>query len=234
MIRSRSVSLLVSTAAVPLIALVAAACGSSGGRAGASPTPPPTTTAPPATVKVASSSLGQILVDSQGRTLYLFGKDSGTMSTCSGACATAWPPLRATGQPTAGSGANAALLGATPRADGGTQVTYNGHPVYLFIHDQSPGETNGEGLNAFGASWFVLSPAGDQISTPAPSPTTTPPSTTPPPPSTTTPPPPATTPPPPTTTPPRSATTNNGIPQDNGGDHDADNNGGPSDGDGNL
>ncbi len=114
MIRRRSVSLLVSTAALPLVALAAAACGSSGGRAGASPTPPPTTVAAAATVEVASSGSGQILVDSQGRTLYLFGKDSGTMSTCAGACATAWPPLRVTGQPTAGSGANAALTGNHP------------------------------------------------------------------------------------------------------------------------
>jgi hypothetical protein len=179
-------------------------------------------------------------VDSQGHTLYLFGKDSGTISTCTGACAAAWPPLLATGQPTAGSGANAALLGTTSRSDGGTQVTYNGHPVYLFIKDQSPGDTNGEGKNAFGASWFALSPGGNEIRAPA-SPPPLPATTTPPPPVTTTPPPlPATTPPPttppspPTTSPARPPSTNNGIPQGNGGDHDADNDGGPSDGDGNL
>ena len=221
MIRSRTVSLLVSAAAVPLIALAAAACGNSGGAAGASPTPPPTTTVAPATVGVASSGLGQILVDAQGRTLYLFQKDSGTTSTCTGACATAWPPLQATGQSTAGSGASAALLGTTPRSDGGTQVTYNGHPVYLFSHDQNPGDTNGEGVNSFGASWFALSPAGNQISGQAPPPPTTTPATPPPPPVTT----------PPTTAPP---IVHSGIPQGNGGDHDGDNNGGPSDGDGNL
>ena len=220
MIRSRSASLLVSTAAVPLIALAAAACGSSsGGRAGASPTAPPTTTAAPATVGVASSGLGQILVDAQGRTLYLFQKDTGTTSTCTGACATAWPPLRATGQPTAAGGANAALLGTTLRSDGGTQVTYNGHPVYLFFKDQNPGETNGEGVNAFGASWFALSPAGNQISaqvppSPPPPPTTAPP---PPPPPTTVPPPP----PPPATTPP--PTTPPPPPVDNAADDGASN-----------
>jgi predicted lipoprotein with Yx(FWY)xxD motif len=228
MIRSRSVSLLVSAASVPLIALAAAACGNSGGAAGASPTPAPTTTVAPATVGVATSGLGQILVDAQGRTLYLFQKDSGTTSTCTGACATAWPPLQATGQPTAGSGASAALLGTTPRSDGGTQVTYNGHPVYLFIKDHKPGDTNGEGVNAFGAGWFALSPAGNQISGQAP-----PPPTTPPPPPTTTP---ATPPPPPVTTPLTTAPpiVHSGIPQGNGGDHDGDNNGGPSDGDGNI
>ena len=115
MIRSRSVSLLVSAAAVPLVALAAAACGNSGGGAADSPTPAPTTTAAPATVGVATSGLGQILVDAQGRTLYLFQKDSGTTSTCTGACATAWPSLQATGQPTAGSGASAALSGTAPR-----------------------------------------------------------------------------------------------------------------------
>jgi predicted lipoprotein with Yx(FWY)xxD motif len=188
---------------------------------------------------VASSGLGQILVDSQGRTLYLFQKDSGTTSACTGTCAAAWPPLRATGQPTA-SGANAALLGTTPRSDGGPQVTYNGHPIYVFVKDLQPAETNGEGVNAFGASWFALTPAGNPISPQAPPatpPATTPPPTTPPPttaPATT---PPATTPPPPpVTTPPPTAppVTNNGIPRGNGGDHDGDNNGGPNDGDGNI
>jgi hypothetical protein len=142
--------------------------------------------------------------------------------------------LRATGQPTAGSGAYPALLGTNPRSDGGTQVTYNGHPVYIFFKDQNPGDTKGEGVNAFGASWFALSPAGNQISGQAPPPPP-PPTTTPPPPPTTTPPP-TTPPPPPVTTPPTTAppSVQSGIPQGNGGDHDGDNNGGPSDGDGNL
>jgi predicted lipoprotein with Yx(FWY)xxD motif len=163
MTRSRSMTLLASTAAIPVIALAAAACGSGGGGASASPAPPKTTSGAPATVGVANSSLGQILVDSQGRTLYLFQKDSGTSSSCTGACATAWPPVMATGQPTAGSGANAALLGTTARSDGGTQVTYNGHPVYLFSGDHKAGDTNGQGVNAFGASWFALSSAGNQV-----------------------------------------------------------------------
>jgi predicted lipoprotein with Yx(FWY)xxD motif len=160
---------LLTVAAAPLIALTVAACGASGGGSGASPTPPTTPNGQPATVGIASTSLGKILVDSQGRTLYLFQKDSGTTSTCTGACATAWPPLRATGQPAVGSEGNAALLGTTSRSDGGPQVTYNGHPVYLFFQDQKPGDTKGEGVNAFGASWFALSPTGNQVSPPAPS-----------------------------------------------------------------
>jgi predicted lipoprotein with Yx(FWY)xxD motif len=161
MIRNRSIAL--------LIALAAAACGSGSGGAAASPAPPKTTTGPPATVGVGKTGLGQILVDSQGRTLYLFQKDTGTTSSCTGACATAWPPVMATGQTTAGSGANAALLGTTARSDGGTQVTYNGHPVYLFSGDHKAGDTNGQGVNAFGASWFALTPAGNQVTGRAPS-----------------------------------------------------------------
>jgi predicted lipoprotein with Yx(FWY)xxD motif len=158
MIRNRSIALI---SALTLFALAAAACGAS---VNAASSPPKTSTGQPASVGVANSSLGPILVDSQGRTLYLFQKDSGTTSACTAACATAWPPLRATGQPTAGSGANASLLGTTPRSDGGPQVTYGGHPVYLFVHDLKPGDTNGEGVNGFGASWFALSAAGNQVS----------------------------------------------------------------------
>jgi predicted lipoprotein with Yx(FWY)xxD motif len=117
---------------------------------------------------VAKSSLGNILVNSQGLTLYLFQADSGTTSTCFGACATAWPPLRATGQPTAGSGVTASLLGTTPRSDGNPQVTYNGHPLYLYVGDKKAGDTTGQGVTAFGGGWFALSPTGAQV-TSAPS-----------------------------------------------------------------
>ena len=126
--------------------------------------PPKTANGQPATVGVANSGLGKILVDSQGRTLYLFQKDSGTKSACTGACASGWPPLRASGKPTVGSGANASMVGTTTRSDGKPQVTYNGHPLYLFQGDQKPGDTNGQGINAFGAAWFALSPAGNKVS----------------------------------------------------------------------
>jgi predicted lipoprotein with Yx(FWY)xxD motif len=177
MTRTKSASLLGSLALAPLIALAAAGCSSSG--ASPSAAPPGTAGGTPATVAaatvaVANSGLGQVLVNAQGRTLYLFQKDSGTTSACSGACATAWPPLLVSGQPTAGSGANAALLGTSQRSDGGTQVTYNGHPVYLFTQDQKPGDTNGQGVNAFGASWFALTPAGNQVAAAAPSGTSSP------------------------------------------------------------
>ena len=104
-----------------------------------------------ATVGVANSGLGNILVNSNGRTLYLFQKDSGMKSACSGACASAWPPVRANGKPTVGGGANASLVGTTARSDGEPQVTYNGQPLYLYQGDQKPGDMNGQGLTGFGA-----------------------------------------------------------------------------------
>jgi predicted lipoprotein with Yx(FWY)xxD motif len=162
MTRRRPITFLAGAGLIALTAL-AAGCGSGGG-ATAATAPPKTATGAVATVGVANASLGQILVDSQGRTLYLFKKDTGITSTCTGACAAAWPPLLVNGKPTAGSGARASLLGSTMRAEGKTQVTYNGHPLYLFAQDQKPGETNGQGVSAFGAAWFALSGAGAQAS----------------------------------------------------------------------
>jgi predicted lipoprotein with Yx(FWY)xxD motif len=95
--------------------------------------------------------------------VYLFQKDTGTKSTCTGACAAAWPPVRATGKATVGAGLSAAKVGTTPRSDGKPQLTYNGHPLYLYAADAKAGATNGQGVNAFGALWYVLSPAGSAI-----------------------------------------------------------------------
>ena len=167
MTRSRSFTFLASAAAL-LTVLAVAGCG--GGNASGSPAPPKTKDGRLATVGIAKEGLGKILVNSQARTLYLFQKDSGTMSECTGACAVNWPPLRADGAPLVGSGANASILGTTPRSDGKPQITYNGHPLYLFVKDRKPGDTNGEGLTAFGGSWFAVSPAGNQVSAPAASP----------------------------------------------------------------
>jgi predicted lipoprotein with Yx(FWY)xxD motif len=112
--------------------------------------------------------LGTILVDSKGRTLYLFRSDSRSKGTCLGACAGTWPPLRATGKPTVSGRANASLVGTSSRSDGEQQVTYNGHPLYLYAGDEKAGDTRGRGLTDFGAGWYVLSPAGQQISGQAP------------------------------------------------------------------
>src|SRR5262245_39081291 len=114
-------------------------------------------------ISTRSSNLGRILVDSHGRTLYLFARDRGDKSTCAGPCATYWPPATTTSRPRAGTGASASLLGTTKRSDGRLQVTYNDHPLYRFDGDSRKGELNGEGLRAFGAHWYVVSPAGAEI-----------------------------------------------------------------------
>ncbi len=164
MSRSRPITFLAGAAAVPLVALAVAGCGGDGGNASASAPPSKTASGTAATVAVANGGLGKILVDSQGRTLYLFKKDSGTRSACFGACAIAWPPLRANGKPTVGSGASASMVGTTTRSDGKPQVTYNGHPLYLYQGDSTAGDTNGQGITAFGGAWFAVSPAGNQVS----------------------------------------------------------------------
>jgi predicted lipoprotein with Yx(FWY)xxD motif len=167
MTRSRPITFLATAAVIPLTAVAVAGCGGSSNNGGgsASAAPPKTASGRTATVGVDNNSnLGKILVDSQGRTLYLFKKDSGTKSACSGACATAWPPLRTSGKPTVGSGAKASMVGTSTRSDGKPQVTYNGHPLYLYQGDSKAGDANGQGLTAFGGGWFALSPAGSQVS----------------------------------------------------------------------
>jgi predicted lipoprotein with Yx(FWY)xxD motif len=163
----RSITLLAGATGLLLGALAVAGCGSGGGSNAKSPSPPKTANGQSATVGVANENVGKILVDSRGRTLYLFKRDSGMKSTCTGACAVEWPPLRATGKPTVGDGANASIVATSARSDGKAQVTYNGHPLYLFSADQKAGDTNGQGVNAFGGLWYVLSSSGDEITKPA-------------------------------------------------------------------
>ena len=203
---TRSMTFLAGAAAVLLATLVLAGCGSGGGSASAQAAAPKRAHGKPATIGVANNlKLGEILVDSQGRTLYLFQKDSGTTSSCNGACAAAWPPLRSSGNPVVLGAANASLVGTIARSDGKPQATYNGHPLYRFVMDTKSGDTNGEGLTAFGGTWFAVSPAGDPILPPAPA-----------------------------APKPKPKPQPNPIPQGNGGDHDSDNNGGPDDGDGGM
>jgi predicted lipoprotein with Yx(FWY)xxD motif len=114
-------------------------------------------------VAIAKSRLGSILVDSKGITLYDFVPDKGGKSSCYGACAALWPPLITKGKPVAGRGVRASLLGTTKRKDGKLEVTYNGHPLYYFVSDRKPGQTTGQGINQFGAPWWVLSAAGKEI-----------------------------------------------------------------------
>jgi predicted lipoprotein with Yx(FWY)xxD motif len=165
---------------VAAIALAVAGCGgASGGQGGSAygggssqPTAAasaPATAAPAsngssaASITLADSNLGKILVNGKGKTLYLFQADKGSTSTCNGACASAWPPVITKGAPIAAAGLSSAKLGTTQRSDGTTEVTYNGHPLYTFVGDSSPGEATGEGNQGFGAEWDVLSAAGNKI-----------------------------------------------------------------------
>jgi len=130
-------------------------------------TPPPT--AQPiagAMLGVGHTGLGSFVADGKGLTLYLFEVDKGTQSTCYGACAANWPPLTTPGGVAVSGGASTSLAGTSKRTDGTVQVTYNGHPLYYFVGDTKPGDTTGEGINAFGGGWDVLSPSGMKIEKP--------------------------------------------------------------------
>lgn len=117
----------------------------------------------PAAVNIGQSvALGSFLVDSKGMTLYEFSNDTANTSKCTGTCATNWPPLLTNGAPTAGTGVNASMLGTITRTDGGTQVTYNGMPLYYFAADKSAGDTKGQGVKSV---WYVVDPTGKSITT---------------------------------------------------------------------
>ena len=115
------------------------------------------------TLSVSKTKLGKILVDSKGRTLYELGADTKNKSTCAGACAMNWPPSIAPKKPTFGAGVSKSKLKVIKRADGKKQLSYNGHPLYTFIADTKKGDTNGQGINAFGGIWYVLDGKGKII-----------------------------------------------------------------------
>jgi predicted lipoprotein with Yx(FWY)xxD motif len=104
---------------------------------------------------------GDILVDSEGMTLYLFTPDGENETACTGGCATAWPPLTVEGEPTA-SGALEAPLGTFERPDGSMQVAIDGVPLYTFQNDDEPGDVAGQGVND---AWYVVAPDGSTIMT---------------------------------------------------------------------
>ena len=150
-------------------AVVLAACGtsgyssagSSGGAYGSAASSP---AAGAAALTLRHTSLGTILTDGQGFTLYAFEADMGTKSACSGACAAAWPPVTTSAAHfTVAGGAAKSLVGETTRADGQRQLTYAGHPLYTFTGDGSPGSTNGQGAQAVGAPWDVLTATGTEV-----------------------------------------------------------------------
>jgi predicted lipoprotein with Yx(FWY)xxD motif len=161
------------------VALLAAACssaGSSSSTPAASSSTPASASAPssaPASggasasgatvIKTASSSGGTVLTDGSGRAVYLWVKDSGGMSACTGACAGAWPPVTTTGTATASGSAKASDLGTITRSDGSKQVTYDGHPLYYFSGDSGPGTATGQGSDGFGAKWWLVAPTGSDV-----------------------------------------------------------------------
>ena len=116
-----------------------------------------------ATVTAHASRFGKVLFDGSGRVLYLFKRDRGSHSSCSGACATAWPPFLTRRAPKAGAGVRTSLLGTTKRANGKLQVTYAGHPLYYFSGDTKPGRINCQNVVEFGGRWLVISPTGKAI-----------------------------------------------------------------------
>ena len=167
--------LLALPVAAAAAAVVLAACGTSGNSSGgssrgaygsaASSTPAAAApTAGAAALTLRHTSLGTILTDGRGFTLYAFEADMGTKSACSGACAAAWPPATTSAAHfTVTGGAAKSLVGETTRADGQRQLTYAGHPLYRFSGDGTPGSTNGQGSEAFGAPWDVLTAAGTEV-----------------------------------------------------------------------
>jgi predicted lipoprotein with Yx(FWY)xxD motif len=144
------------------LTVAAAACGGNDdeGTGTAAPAAPTTAAqaANGATVAIASSSLGDILVDADGRTLYAFTKDKGDQSACSGECVSNWPAL--SGPATAGTGVQASLLSTALQANGSSQVTYHGRPLYYFAGDAKPGDTNGQSV---GNVWFAVSADGELV-----------------------------------------------------------------------
>lgn len=132
------------------LALVAAGCGGA----------IPSSDGGPAALKLD----GQYLVDSQGHSVYLFEKDEGGESYCSGACAAVWPPLETSTAPRAGAGIQHAALGTNKRPDGDVQVTYHGHPLYYYAADASTADnTKGEGIEQFGAGWYLVGAHGQPV-----------------------------------------------------------------------
>ena len=178
---------------VAAVAVLAAACSSGGASSsstGAAASSPASGAAASGSsgatvITTATSSAGTVLTDGSGRAVYLWVKDTGDTSNCTGACAGAWPPVTTTGTVTASGGASASDLSTITRSDGSKQVTYDGHPLYYFSGDSGPGTASGQGSDGFGAKWWLVSPGGSDItasvssftaagsgSSPAPAPST--------------------------------------------------------------
>lgn len=147
---------------LPSLALLAlAGCGSAGYSSGSAKPSASPTGASTAAIHVASTSLGQVLVDGAGRTVYLLTADSPGRSTCSGSCLSAWPPV----SPASGSTLPgvSAPVDRTTTPGGGSIATVGGWPLYTFVQDKAPGDVHGEGLQSFGGTWYAVSPDGQPV-----------------------------------------------------------------------
>jgi len=143
-------------------ALMIAACGSSSSTTSSPAAAPAATTSGAAaasgtTLKTTTIGGVAVLTNAQGFTLYWFAPDTSTTSKCNGSCATFWPPVK--GPATAGSGVTGKLATIT-RADGSTQATYDGHPLYTYAGDTAPGQNKGNGLNVSGGLWYEMTVSG--------------------------------------------------------------------------
>jgi predicted lipoprotein with Yx(FWY)xxD motif len=154
------------------VAVLAAACSStssstgaaaSGSSSGAAASGGSSASGSATVIKTASSSAGMVLTDGSGRAVYVWAKDTGNTSACSGACAAAWPPVTTTGTATASGGANSSDLGTITRSDGTKQVTYDKHPLYFFAGDSGPGTATGQASDQFGAKWWLVAPTGSDV-----------------------------------------------------------------------
>lgn len=114
-------------------------------------------------ISLKQTPVGRVLVDATGRTLYLFAGDARNLSRLSPAGRAIWPPFISGSAPAATGGALAAQIGTVPGGRGPRQITYNGHPLYYYVGDHGPGQIAGQGLNEFGARWYVVSPVGRAI-----------------------------------------------------------------------
>jgi predicted lipoprotein with Yx(FWY)xxD motif len=120
-------------------------------------------------ISVATTPAGKVLVDPNGRTLYVFEPDSRGHSACTGSCATYWPPVPGADAEQDPAAAVTAELGTIKRADGSSQLTANGFPVYTYVGDHARGQANGQGTNLSGGLWWVVAPSGARVTSAAPS-----------------------------------------------------------------
>ena len=160
------------------VALAAVGCGSSSKTTTTKAAAPASSYATPTTAtSTTAAATGVAVVSKHGKpgvilaagpkklTVYLFEADTASSSSCTGECASVWPPVTSAGAPVAGAGVVAAHLGTITRSDGSKQVTYNGHPLYFYSKDGDSGDAYGQGIKGFGASWYVIAPSGNKVDT---------------------------------------------------------------------